>query len=259
MFEQDRAISRLQQRVMREATIVTCFLSGSHGRRSDDGYSDLDVALVFDSDASRDIAWRQRRDFIQSVLPYVPAKSFDGAHVRPFFHIVLYSNGAKVDYRYESQESLQPNPWDADIRILKDKNGWVDSFQAQSQALAIPQPRISVEELTALDERFWVMYWDTLRLLARGDREKPFTIYLELLHFTLPSLLYNLPAEDPARQALIQAQYGAQTDTIRQHMGQLHAAYLAARSAIVRRQQLRFMPNQGFETAVKRLIQRLAA
>ncbi|MEM7117207.1 MAG: nucleotidyltransferase domain-containing protein [Chloroflexota bacterium] len=257
MFEQDRVISRLQQRVLRESTIVACFLGGSHGRRRDDAYSDLDVAFIFEGDASRDLAWPQRREFIQSILPYVPARSFDGAHVRPFFHIALYSNGAKVDYRYESQESLQPNPWDAEIRILKDKNGWVDSFQAQSQALALPQPRISVEELTALDERFWVMFWDILRLLARGDRDKPFTIYLEMLHFTLPTLLHNLPPEDPAHKALMSAQYGPQAAAIRQHMGQLHNAYLAARSAIVRRQQLRFLPNQGFETAVKRLIQRL--
>jgi hypothetical protein len=257
MFEQDRVITRLQQRVMRETTIVACFLAGSHGKRRDDGYSDLDVALLFDSDASRQLAWPRRREFIQSVLPYVPAKSFDAVHIRPFFHIALYSNGSKVDYRYESQESFQPNPWDADIRIIKDKNGWVEQFQASSQTMAVPQPRLSAEELAALDERFWVMFWDTLRLLARGDTDKPFTIYLELLHFTLPPLLYNLPPEEPTRQALTEAQYGKQARPTRQHLKRLLEAYLAARAAIVRRQHLHFLPDEGFETAVKRLVDRL--
>ena len=55
MFEQDRVITRLQQRVMREPAIAACFLSGSFGKRRDDGYSDLDVALLFDSDASREL------------------------------------------------------------------------------------------------------------------------------------------------------------------------------------------------------------
>lgn len=258
MFEQDRVVNRLQQRVMREPAIMACFLSGSFGKRGNDDYSDLDVALVFDSDMSREMAWPRRREFIQSVLPYVPAKSFDAVHVRPFFHIALYSNGTKVDYRYESPDTLPPNPWDAEIRILKDKNGWVEQFQAQSQLLAMPQPRISAEELTALDDRFWVMFWDTLRLLARGDTDKPFTIYLELLHFTLPPLLFNLPAEDPTRQALLEAHYGQQPRPTRQHMKRLLEAYLAARAAIVRRQHLHFLPDQGLETAVKRLVERLA-
>jgi hypothetical protein len=131
-------------------------------------------------------------------MQYVPAKSFDAAHVRPYFHIALYSNGTKADYRYELQAELQPNPWDRDIRILKDRDGWAEQYQAASGRALLPQPRLTAAELTALDERFWIMLWDTYRLLRRGDADKPFTIYLELLHFSLPPLLHVLPPEDPA-------------------------------------------------------------
>ncbi len=257
MFEQERMLMRLQQRVNGERPILACFLSGSYGRRREDAYSDMDVALVFGSEADRDAAWRQRHDFAKSVMPYVAVKSFDGAHIRPFFHIALYANGSKVDYRYETQASLQPNPWDRDIRILKDSDDWAEQFQQASQRLALPQPHLTAAELTALDQRFWVMYWDVLRLLLRGDYEKPFTIYLELLHFTLPPLLRVLPPEDPAHQALLHAQFSHDTKATVRHMKQLLAAYLAARTAVSQRLQLNFMPDRTFENNLQTLLKRI--
>jgi predicted nucleotidyltransferase len=158
MFEQDRVIMRLQQRVLTKSDILTCFLSGSFGRRTQDAYSDLDVALVFADLETREAAWQERRDFVQSVLPYVAAKSFDADHVRPYFHIALYSNGAKVDYRYETPETLSPNSWDRHMRILKDSDSWGETFQADSAQAFRPQPQISAEELTRLDNRFWIMF-----------------------------------------------------------------------------------------------------
>lgn len=255
MFEQDRVIVRLQQRVLAEREIEACFLSGSYGRRRNDAYSDLDVALVFAGDAERESAWRGRRDFAQSVLPYVPAKSFDANHVRPYFHIALYSNGAKVDYRYETRESLQPSFWDKDIHILKESSdGWVQRFQAASARAPLIQPRFTSQELKQLDDRFWVMFMDLFRLLLRGDYDKPFTIYLELLHFTLPSLLRLLPPEDPARPALLQAHFSSDTKATGRHLSQLLDAYLVARTAIVRRLNLAFTPNTTFETDRKSVV-----
>ncbi|MCP4425055.1 MAG: hypothetical protein GY803_11215 [Chloroflexi bacterium] len=254
VFEQDRVLVRLQQRVLEESAIAACFLSGSFGRRAEDAYSDLDVALVFADAAARKRAWAERRPFAQSVLPYVGIKSFDGTHVRPYFHIALYSNGAKVDYRYETKETLQPNSWDGDIRILKDDGGWATQFQAASVRLAMPQPRLTTAELTALDERFWVMFMDVYRLLKRGDHDKPFTIYLELLHFTLPPLLQALPPEDPARQNLLRASYSSDTKKTLSQLVELLNAYVGARTAVIRRHDLDFAVDDRFETAVRRLV-----
>ncbi len=257
MFEQERMIGRIQRRVLAEPSVRVCFLSGSYGRRTEDAFSDIDVALVFRDESGRNIAWRGREAFVNDVMPYVPVKAFDGDHIRPYFYISLFSNGSKVDWRYETEDTLKPNPWDANIRILKDNNGWGDTFQNASACLAFPQPRITVEELSALDNQFWVMFWDILRLLKRGDTDKPFAIYLELLYATLPPLLRVLPAEDTTRQGLLVAGYGRDAQKNRTQMVSLLDAYLAARSAIISRHNLAFFPNQGFESEIKRLVQKL--
>ena len=110
MFEQERLIGRLQRSVTQEPDIVACFLSGSFGRRADDAYSDLDLVLVYGDKNARDRAWGSRLQFTQSIMPYVPFKSFDAAHIRPFFHVVLFANGGKLDLRFETQSSLTPKP-----------------------------------------------------------------------------------------------------------------------------------------------------
>jgi hypothetical protein len=256
MFEQDRVIFRLQQHVRRERDILVCFLAGSFGRGTQDAFSDLDVALVFAGEAERDSAYARRREFVRQVLPYVPAKSFDAVHVRPYFHIALYSNGAKVDYRYETQGLLQPNPWDRKIRILKDTDGWGENFQHEASLLppTLPQATITAEVLTELDNCFWVMFMDIYRLLRRGDHDKPFSIYLELLYFILPDLLRLLPPEEPAHQKLIQVHYTADTKLTLRALKELFNNYLEARSAVVRRHRLAFMPDSAFENEIKKRV-----
>ena len=256
LFEQDRVLVRLQQRVQAEKNIAACFLSGSFGRRAEDAFSDLDVALVFEEEAARQQAWMDRREFVRSIVPFVAVKSFDAAHVRPYLHIALYSNGAKVDFRYETKASLKPNYWDRDIRILKDDDGWLATFQTQSVQVSLVQPRLTTDELTALDEQFWVMFMDIYRLLRRGDADKPFTIYLKLLHFTLPPLLYVLPPEEPARQKLQQASFSSDTKQTVNQLVRLLEAYVAARTAVIRRFHLDFVVDSQFETAVKQILQR---
>ena len=254
MFEQDRVLVRLQQKVMGERNLLACFLSGSYGRSQADDYSDLDVALVFVDEPSRDSAWESRFDFVRSVTPYVPAKSFDAGHVRPYFHIALYSNGTKADYRFETEESLQPNPWDRDLRILKDTNHWAEQYQTACTGIMSSQPRISAAELKTLDERFWIMYWDVLRQVLRGNSDKPFAIYLQLLHFTLPPLLEILPPEDPTRQPLQVALFNPNTKTTAVHLKELLSAYISARTAVGRRLHLDFQPDTRFETAIQKVV-----
>ena len=256
MFEQDRVIVRLQQRVRAASDIAVCFMSGSYGRRREDGYSDMDVALVYESEFQRDSAWRSRREFVKSITPYVPAKSFDAEHVRPFFHIVLYANGTKVDFRFETKETCQPNPWDKDIRILKDDQGWAEQYQATSVQMHMTQPRFTRDELVALDDRFWIMFWDVFRILLRGDHDKPFTVYLELMHFTLPTFLHLLPPEDSARQALLAAQFGVDTKGTAVHLHNLLNAYLAARASIINRYHLDFTPDNSFERQIQELVKK---
>ncbi len=256
MFEQDRVIVRLQQRVRSETDILACFLAGSYGRRTQDAYSDLDIALVFASTVVRDAAYAKRVEFVRSVLPYVPAKSFDAGHIRPYFHICLYSNGTKADFRYETVDDLPPNPWDREINILKDENDWAAQYQAACARLPFPQPAITAAELEALDNRFWVMFWDTYRLLQRGDFVKPFPIYLQLFDLTLLRLLELLPPAEAGHHALLRLNYSADTQATAAHLRELMDAYLAARAAVVSRFRLLFSPNLAFENQMLRLLKK---
>ncbi len=258
MFEQDRLLVRLQQRVMSEMHVAACFMSGSYGRRQEDAYSDMDVALVFRAGYQREDAWAKRREFVRSITPYVPVKSFDGDHIRPFFHIALYSNGTKVDFRYELQEEMMPNPWDRDLRIIKDDNGWVEQYQARCAQMVHTLPRIERDQLMALDERFWVMFWDIFRLVLRGEKDKPFPIYLELTSSTLPVLISQLPEGSGERNALLVASFNQNNPTTKHHLKQLLDAYVAARNLIVQKQHLDVTFDTKFETAVIGLVNRHA-
>lgn len=256
MFEQDRVLLRLQQRVLSDKDVLVCFLTGSYGQDKQDPFSDLDVVMVFASAETRDLAYQVRREFVRSVLPYVPACSFDATHVRPYFHIALYSNGAKVDYRYETKESLEPNVRDREIRLLKDSDGWGERFQRSTAQLSGNQrlAAITAAEMAAIDERFWIMFMDVYRQVLRGDYEKPFPVYLQLLTFTLPKFLNLLPAEEPARQGLIGAAYRRNPEATAEHLRELLRAYLAARKAIIRRHRLSYEPDAALERELLRKI-----
>lgn len=257
MFEQDRMIGRLQRQVNSDAGILACFLSGSFGRRTNDAFSDLDVGLVFADETARAHAWQNRAQFAKSIMPYVSLKSFDAQHIRPNFHIALYANGCKIDFRYETRDGLKPNPWDSQIRILKDSRNWAENFQVASAQLAFPQPGISSARLKELDNRFWIMCWDIVRQLARGDTNRPFTIYLEVLHFTLPTILGLLPPGDPAEEKLSQANYQNNAQKSIESMLVLLDAYVAARASIIQRYSLQYSMDSSFEGEIRRLLEKL--
>jgi hypothetical protein len=249
---------RLQQRVLSESAILVCFLSGSYGRRTHDPYSDLDVVLVFEGEKEREVAYAGRVEFVRSLMPYVPAKSFDAGHIRPFFHVALFANGAKADFRYETMEDLKPSVWDRDTQLIKDKDGWGKRFQSDAEKLSSipPRPTFSEKELVELDNRFWIMFMDVYRVLLRGDYDKPYPVYLELMSFTIPLLLRLLPSEESARHSLSISHYDHDTPATTEHMRALLNAYLDARAAVIRRYNLTFIPDQIFENAIIKLVTR---
>lgn len=257
MFEQDRFIVRLQQSVVRESDVESCFLAGSYGRRTEDAYSDLDVVLVFADADARDAAWSRRRDFVQSVLPYVPARSFDPGDEEEYLHRALYSNGARVDYRYVARDTLSPDPAYRELRILKDSGGWAENYQADAARVLPTRTRVETATLERIDNRFWVTFFEVYRQLLRGDADRPFVVYVDLLARTLPPLLAALPPEDPAYQGLLHAYYNSQdVEATLAHLRRLLDAYLAARSAVIRRHSVGFVPDSSFERGIQRLLER---
>jgi hypothetical protein len=192
-------------------------------------------------------------------MPYVPVRFFVADHVRPHFLAALYSNGTKVDYLFTAQTELRPDDTQREVRILKDTGGWAERFQSDASRHALPLPYLSAGELAALDDRFWVMAWDVIRQLKRGDTDKPFTVYLQLLSFSLPPLLRVLPLEEPARAPLVRALYTPDAQATLRGLAELMDAYAAARAAVVRRGNLVFTPNTAFESELRRLVERLVS
>lgn len=258
MFEQDRMLGRIQRRVSEDPDIFSCYLSGSYGRRANDAFADLDVTLVFGDEQKREREWRNRIQFAKSIMPYIALKSFDALHAQPYYHLVLFANGSKVDFRFENKDTMEPNPRDRQIRILKDSEGWAEKFQARCKQLPLPQPTITAQELSALDRRFWVMYWEVFRLLARGELQKALPIYLEVLYFTIPRLLEVLPPDVPERSALVDVRFTRDAALTANHLRDLLDAYSAARGVIIAKFHLPMDIDQSFEREIGRLIERLA-
>jgi hypothetical protein len=257
MFEQDRVLVRLQQYILKDGQILACFLAGSYGQGKNDKFSDLDLILLFTDEENRDRAYVQRHKFVRSVLPYLSAKSFDADHVSPYMHIALYGNGAKVDFTYETV-NIRPQFELRDMRVLKESGGWAAAFlhKCAAQAPTIEKATTAADTLTAIDDRFWIMFMDAYRRLLRGDHDAPFPTYIQMIYFTIPELLKLLHPEDPAYQALIEIQYTQDTGATIRHMQRLMRAYLGARDAIVKLHHLHFQVDSFFERDLLKKIER---
>jgi hypothetical protein len=146
------------------------------------------------------------------------------------------------------------------MRILKDSNGWGERFLEIAAGLpaTIPQEIISSQALSALDDRFWVMFMDIYRQILRGDSEKPYPVYLRLLNFTVPTLLALLPTADPASRNLIQTAYGLDAPANAAHLRQLLSAYIDARDAVAKRHDIVFSANKAFERQILSLVNKLS-
>lgn len=257
MFEQERVLVRLQQLVLRQEAIVGCLLTGSYGRGTHDAYSDLDVVLIFEDDEKRDAAFARRTAFAQDVMPYLPAKSCDGGEDQPFLHVAIYSNGAKVDFRYVTKDSLSTQEWNGHFRILKDSDGLATFLEVQSGLASLAQPpAVNAQLIASLDSSFWVTFMEVYRLLLRGDHERPFVTYLQLVYETIPPLLQLLPSEHPAYQALVSVHYSRDVPATLHHLRLLANAYIGARTAVIHQHSLLYAPDHRFEEGLRRLIDR---
>lgn len=245
---------RLRQRVMGEASIVAAWLCGSFGRNKPDPFSDIDVALVFDSAQARDRAWAQRETFCTNMLAYVPAKSIDNPKDIDSY-LVLYGNGTLVDFRYLNKRDLRPNWLDSEIRILKDDvERTAEQIQAASQGYTKSVKRVSSAELSQLDNHFYILFWDAYRRARRGTPAGGIGDYLQLISAVLPPLLDALPKQSAARNQLIDLQYSLDAARTLSHLRQLVTAYRAARSEVVGLNRIDFRPNAAFEREIDRAI-----
>lgn len=257
MFEQDRVLVRLRQRVVQDKEIKVCFLTGSYGRGSQDKYSDIDVALVFEDERALEAAYSQRREFVRSVLPFVPAKSYDADHVRPYLHSALYGNGTKVDYQYADMKTMTPGDQFRKLLLIKDtEDGWGRQLQLSSEKLteAAQKKNISLADFSEMDEVFWVLFLEVFRQVSRGDQITPFDTYLHLVYNTLPNVLSLIPSDQPIRYFLARSLYDDDPSITLKFLRQLLVHYLEARRIIVQYYDLDFELDKAFENEMIRIV-----
>jgi predicted nucleotidyltransferase len=257
MFEQDRVLVRLRQRIAREQQIRVCFLTGSYGRGTQDKFSDLDLVLVYKDERSRNLAYEQRLDFARSVLPFLPVRSYDAEHIRPYLHSALYGNGTKVDYQYAAMINMNPTEHFRNVLLIKDTDqDWGRELQISSEQLSpsLEKTSISTQELTELDDVFWVLFMEVYRQVLRGDQISPFTTFLHLLYSTLPKILALLPINDPSQRSLARSLYDDDSVITLDFLRQFLKNYLEARSKIVRRFNLDFQLDSPFERELKKIV-----
>ena len=248
MFEQERVLTRLQLRVNRDGGIVVCLLGGSFGRRAADGYADLNVLLGFDGPAGRQQAWEARTAFAASVLPYVACTARDEQEGLR----ALYGNGALVTYAYHLASDLRDL---GGVRVLKAPAGWPEPDPTPAPAAALPPP--TSQTLADLDAAFWPTFWNILRRTLRGENERPFPAYVQLLHDALPPLLDWLPAGHPLRTDLIQRRYGTDAAGNAAELQRLLTSYRQARDAVIAVHRLDYRPDPRLENELLRLLARL--
>ncbi|MDJ0756829.1 MAG: nucleotidyltransferase domain-containing protein [Ardenticatenaceae bacterium] len=256
MFEQERTLSRLQQRVSSEAGLLAAFLSGSFGRRDADPYADVDVVLVYPSQAAKELARPNRESFAAEILPYVRAVVYQPPE-NPDHLVALYANGSKFDFSFLAQDEVQPHPAYQTIRILKDTGGWADNLMSRSAGISeIHSATLSEKRMAQLDRRFWADFWEVYRLTRRGEVDRPFPVFVRLLADILPPLLENLPPELPIAQQLTQINFSRQADHNLETLKLLVVNYREARDAVVQRLRLSFQPHSAVENELMRLINR---
>ncbi len=256
MYEQDRFIVRLRQQINSNPAIVAAWLGGSYGRNQPDPFSDLDITLVFADSDARDRAWAQRASFCKNILAYVAAKSQDHPQYE-HRHNVLYANGTLADVGFFAAPDLQPRHQDGDIKILKDSaDSLAATQQMRSAALGARRIVVNSADLQTLDDSFWIQFWDVYRVVRRGDTEKPFIGYVQLLADTLPKLTAWLLPNSPERQQLIHLQYTLDPNSTRSHLQALITAYRAARSAVIKQNMLDFQVDGAFEREIDRVLQK---
>lgn len=138
-------------------------VSGSLARGAADEFSDLDVAVFFEDEASRDEAWAARWDW--DLGPWF--HRFDADHVRPHFVIYLFEPGVKTDIPLNLVTD-PPTPAGAPYEVLWDKSGDVTRWVEASNAGRLDVPP-DWSEAAHEDERIWAWIYYCILHIRRGE------------------------------------------------------------------------------------------
>jgi predicted nucleotidyltransferase len=143
--------------------VVGGCVSGSVARGDADEYSDLDVAIFFADEETREAAWTTRWEW--EIARWF--HRFDADHVKPYFVIYLFEPGVKADLPLHLVTD-PPAPGGAPYEALWDTTGhvvkWVEASNAGRQDVS-PDWSAAVHE----EERIWAWIYYCVRHVQRGE------------------------------------------------------------------------------------------
>jgi predicted nucleotidyltransferase len=145
---------------------VGLVVGGSLARGGADFYSDVDLYVVVRDGAFEDV-FTERTSTAEALGSPLFGFAVDPVPGGSTDHIVLYDGPVKFDFMYLRESDLGPHPrWDGCV-VLKDTDGRLGAVVAGSEALGLGGP--SAEELSELNQKFWIWCWYALGKIERGE------------------------------------------------------------------------------------------
>ena len=158
----ERAFARFRD----DTRALGLVVGGSLARGGADFYSDVDLYVVVRDGAFEDVV-AERNSTSQAVGSPLFAFDVDPVPGGSTDHIVLYEGPVKFDFMYLRESDLGPHPrWDGCV-VLKDTDGRLGAVVASSEALGPPRP--SAEDLSELNQKFWIWCWYAFGKIERGE------------------------------------------------------------------------------------------
>ncbi|KAF1301908.1 aminoglycoside 6-adenylyltransferase [Candidatus Enterococcus willemsii] len=152
-------------------TIEGIFLGGSLATGTTDCYSDIDFRIVITSPL-------QKSNFLQSLLNQLDAILFIETQT-DFYAVVHFETFIKLDIFIYTWKDLAPNPWLADIAILKDTANQLLDIKEDSQRVTyVP----SQEKFTYFMTKYYAYLHEYYRRYRRKEGHYALSCQLTLKH-----------------------------------------------------------------------------
>jgi aminoglycoside 6-adenylyltransferase len=177
-------LTQIDSWAQEEACVRAVILTGSRAdpKEQADSLSDYDIALYVNdwSPFQESDNWLKRFGSIMVRWPLVPRSTFDSNWLT---RLVLFEDGARIDFQITEERNIGPNEYDNGYRVLIDKDGMTCSIEAPSfTVFNIKKP--SRDEFEDLINEFW---WDATYVPKHLRRnELPLAKYMldDVLRFT---------------------------------------------------------------------------
>jgi predicted nucleotidyltransferase len=159
---------RILDALLRDHRVLGIYLGGSFASGKPDVYSDLDFYILVAADV-RDAVKKDHarlREQVGDILADFPATHLGDPNQFVTFYRAEFP--VHVDYQYRVPDDLVPRSRDAEVIILLDKSGILESWKARCAAMEESNTPTR-EQLQYVEDRFWAWCLYTHGKIRRGE------------------------------------------------------------------------------------------